>query len=133
MKTETILKIGAVACVFLALLLAAGLWLSPVFGSPRLDSADLVLNTAIPAAGAANIVCAVVLDIRGYDTLGEATLLFAAVMGVVVLLAGRNGKDAPPAAVHPNVPAKIEPILSQFRSVEKAPEAKKPPWFNDMV
>ena len=132
MKTDTILKAGAVSCVFVALLLAGGLWLSPVFGSPRLDSADLVLKTAIPAAGAANIVCAVVLDIRGYDTLGEATLLFAAVMGVVVLLAGRNGKDEAPAPLHPNVPAKIEPILSRFKLVEKVPETQKPLWVKDI-
>ncbi len=133
MKTETIIKVGAAACVFVALLLAFGLWLSPVFGSPRLDSADLVLKTAVPAAGAANIVCSVVLDIRGYDTLGEATLLFAAVMGVVVLLAGRKGGEAAPAPAHPNVPAKVEPILSQFRPAQKAPETQKPPWVKDMV
>jgi len=36
--------------------------------------------------GAGNIVTAVLLDYRGYDTLGEATVLFTAVIGAVTLL-----------------------------------------------
>jgi multisubunit Na+/H+ antiporter MnhB subunit len=42
--------------------------------------------------GAANVVAAIILDFRGYDTLGEATVLFTAVVGVltVVRRAGRK-------------------------------------------
>ena len=36
--------------------------------------------------GSANIVTAVLLAYRGYDTLGEATVLFTAIIGALVLL-----------------------------------------------
>ena len=48
--------------------------------------------------GAGNIVTAVLLDYRGYDTLGEATVLFTAVVGAVALLrrkSRRSGGEAP--------------------------------------
>jgi multisubunit Na+/H+ antiporter MnhB subunit len=42
--------------------------------------------------GAANVVAAIILDFRGYDTLGEATVLFTAVVGVLTIMrrAGRK-------------------------------------------
>jgi len=48
--------------------------------------------------GAGNIVTAVLLDYRGYDTLGEATVLFTAVVGAIALLrrkSRRSGVEAP--------------------------------------
>jgi multisubunit Na+/H+ antiporter MnhB subunit len=42
--------------------------------------------------GANNAVTAVVFDYRGYDTLGEATVLFTAIAGVMVVLR-RRGKN----------------------------------------
>lgn len=36
--------------------------------------------------GSANVVTSVVLDYRGFDTLGEATVLFTSVIGVISLL-----------------------------------------------
>ncbi len=41
-------------------------------------------------SGAANTVTAVVLDYRGFDTLGEVTVLFVAVAGAGLVLAGRR-------------------------------------------
>ena len=41
--------------------------------------------------GAANIVTAILLDYRAYDTLGEASVLFCAVLGVAAIL--RGGTD----------------------------------------
>ena len=35
--------------------------------------------------GANNVVTAVVFDFRGFDTLGEATVLFIAVLGVAMI------------------------------------------------
>jgi multisubunit Na+/H+ antiporter MnhB subunit len=86
MKTENILAFGALSCAGIVAILAGAMFLMPEFGSPVLDSGQLVLKTAESGAGAANFVCSVVLDFRGYDTLGEATLLLAAVAGVCVLL-----------------------------------------------
>ena len=45
--------------------------------------------------GAANLVASVILDYRAFDTLGEATILFTAVVGVlaVVRRIGRKKAD----------------------------------------
>ena len=44
------------------------------------------LNNGLSETGSANIVTAVLLGYRGYDTLGEATVLFTAILGALVLL-----------------------------------------------
>ncbi len=44
-----------------------------------------ILENAPVQTGAANVVTSVVWGYRGYDTLGEATVLFTAVIGVVML------------------------------------------------
>jgi multicomponent Na+:H+ antiporter subunit B len=44
--------------------------------------------------GAPNIVTAVLASYRGYDTLGETTVIFTGGIGVLVLLAGRRRKAA---------------------------------------
>ena len=44
-----------------------------------------ILEDAPQQTGAANVVTSVVWGYRGYDTLGEATVLFTAVVGVVMI------------------------------------------------
>lgn len=44
-----------------------------------------ILENAPQQTGAANVVTSVVWGYRGYDTLGEVTVLFAAVVGVVMI------------------------------------------------
>jgi multisubunit Na+/H+ antiporter MnhB subunit len=53
----------------------------------------LILIEAPEKTGATNTVTSVVWGYRGYDTLGEATVLFTAVMGVIAVLrtVGRHG------------------------------------------
>ncbi len=58
----------------------------PAFGYPILRVAANYLKEGFIATGAANLVSSVVLDFRAYDTLGEATVLFTAVMGVLVVM-----------------------------------------------
>jgi multisubunit Na+/H+ antiporter MnhB subunit len=58
----------------------------PPFGNPYMRVADVYLTEGMARTGAANLVASVILDFRGYDTLGEATVLFTAVIGVVVVL-----------------------------------------------
>jgi multisubunit Na+/H+ antiporter MnhB subunit len=63
----------------------------PEFGQPVMDRfADAPSNTylqeGLEKTGAANIVTAVLLDFRAYDTLGEATVLFCAVLGALAIL-----------------------------------------------
>ena len=45
------------------------------------------------AIGIPNIVSAVLASYRGYDTMGETTVVFTAVVGVLVLLMGRRRKE----------------------------------------
>ncbi|MEM0360000.1 MAG: hydrogen gas-evolving membrane-bound hydrogenase subunit E [Candidatus Diapherotrites archaeon] len=56
------------------------------FGAPKKTAMDdyMILNGQRETA-ANNIVAAIVFDYRGYDTLGEATILFTAVSGVFLL------------------------------------------------
>lgn len=58
----------------------------PPFGQPIMRVAQDYLKQGLQKTGAANIVAAIILDFRGYDTLGEATVLFTAVMGVLALI-----------------------------------------------
>jgi multisubunit Na+/H+ antiporter MnhB subunit len=69
----------------------------PAFGTPLIGKvANAASNTYIKEGlaktGAANIVAAIILDYRGYDTLGEATVLFTTIIGAVVLLRRKSKK-----------------------------------------
>ena len=73
----------------------------PAFGSPVMERiADSpsrsYLESGLAGTGAPNIVTAILLDFRAYDTLGEATVLFCAAMGALAVLR-RKGRlaDAP--------------------------------------
>jgi multicomponent Na+:H+ antiporter subunit B len=52
------------------------------------------LNEALRETGVPNVVTAVLASYRGYDTLGETTVVFTAGVGVIALLrrARRTGK-----------------------------------------
>lgn len=63
----------------------------PSFGHPvmqRIADAPsrLYIANGLKETGAANIVTAVLLDYRAYDTLGEATVLFTAIMGAIAVI-----------------------------------------------
>lgn len=68
------------------------------FGTPvmarveRTPSAFFLAN-GLRKTGAANIVSSVLLDFRGYDTLGEATVLFTAIIGAVAVLRQRGRRS----------------------------------------
>jgi multicomponent Na+:H+ antiporter subunit B len=67
----------------------------PDFGEPVMRVAQQYIDMGLEKTGATNLVASVILDFRGYDTLGEATVLFTAVMGVLAVMrkVGRiNGK-----------------------------------------
>ncbi|MEF3245067.1 MAG: Na(+)/H(+) antiporter subunit B [Caldisericaceae bacterium] len=56
------------------------------FGVDKMDVGKYYLEETIPQTGAANVVTSVTLFYRGFDTLGEVTVLFTAALGVAVLL-----------------------------------------------
>ncbi len=49
---------------------------------------DYFIKNAQIEVGANNVVTSIVFDYRGFDTLGEATILFTAVISVVALFRG---------------------------------------------
>jgi multicomponent Na+:H+ antiporter subunit B len=56
------------------------------FGDSTLRMANAYIHGATEKTGSANLVTGVVFDFRGYDTLGEATVLVTAVLGVIAIL-----------------------------------------------
>ncbi|NQU74923.1 MAG: DUF4040 domain-containing protein [Planctomycetes bacterium] len=80
----------------------------PPFGQPVLvhkagdpvppGAAAAYVEGAVKQTGSANAVMAIVLDYRGYDTMGEAAIIFIAIMGVYTILrrVGRSKPHAPP-------------------------------------
>jgi multisubunit Na+/H+ antiporter MnhB subunit len=66
----------------------------PEFGIPAMErfqdaAAATYLATGAETTGAPNIVTAVLLDFRGWDTLGEGTVLFCAVLGATAIMRRR--------------------------------------------
>ena len=61
------------------------------FGDPlRTDMDDYFIRNAQAQTGANNVVTSIVFDFRGFDTLGEATVLFTAVLGVGMMFRKRK-------------------------------------------
>ena len=56
------------------------------FGNGSLRMAQHYIEGATEKTGSANLVTGVIFDFRGYDTLGEATVLVTAVLGVLTIL-----------------------------------------------
>lgn len=71
-------------------LLFSALLMHP-FGAPNEQAMDqYIIDNTQNEAGANNGVTAVVFDYRGFDTLGEATVLFTAVAGVILIFRRLN-------------------------------------------
>lgn len=58
----------------------------PEFGQPVMRVAREYIQEGLASTGAGNLVGSIILDFRAYDTLGEATVLFAAVIGVLTVM-----------------------------------------------
>ncbi len=74
----------------LAAVLVFAAYSMPEFGSfpYRLSGiavSDYYINNAVNETGAANVVATIVWLYRGYDTLGESTILFTSVIGILLL------------------------------------------------
>ena len=65
----------------------------PAFGEPTLRVAKEYLASEAKRPGVLNIVTAITLVFRNYDALGEAAILFAAIVGVLVITR-KTGKAA---------------------------------------
>ena len=87
------------ATLFVAFLFVSAFLLLAVtemrpFGEPQISDMDdyFIANTQGEVA-VNNVVTAVVFDYRGFDTLGEATVLFAAVVGILGLFRKLRGDE----------------------------------------
>jgi multicomponent Na+:H+ antiporter subunit B len=63
----------------------------PAFGEPVISKmvdapSRVYIANGLKETGAANIVTAVLLDYRAYDTLGEATVLFTSIIGAIAII-----------------------------------------------
>lgn len=88
MKLQAVLS--AIALALLAAFLA-DIARSVSFGDPPKPAMDeWFLAKAQEETGANNVVTSIVFDYRGFDTLGEACVLFTAVLGVSLALRKRD-------------------------------------------
>ena len=63
----------------------------PAFGSfQNKDVGEYYIWRGLKETGSANIVNSIIWDFRGYDTLGEETVLFAAAAGVFLILGRKS-------------------------------------------
>ncbi len=97
--TKLTMGVGTVlaSLVFVALFLAFAYYAVrglPRFGYPTMRVAQHYLDNGLAKTGAANLVASVILDFRAYDTLGEATVLFTAIIGALAVLR-RIGRKKP--------------------------------------
>ena len=65
---------------------------SPVFAKVESSPSKVYLENGLQDTGAANVVAGIILDYRGYDTLGEATVLFTSILGATVILRAKSRK-----------------------------------------
>ncbi len=80
-------SIAIVALFVVLVFLAMGALQMRPFGDPTYEGMDnFFLNDSQERNEVNNVVTAVLFDYRGLDTLGEATILFSAVSGVLTVL-----------------------------------------------
>lgn len=85
-----------IVTILLLIIVAVGISLSLAkipFGTPKTKIGKYYIDEGIEQTGATNIVTSVVVNYRGFDTLGEITVLFIAAIGLgTVLTTSRREK-----------------------------------------
>jgi len=98
--------------VHLALALAAGLGIATLtwamLSRPSVSISNFFLANALPLGGGSNAVNVIIVDFRGFDTLGEVTVFAIAAVVMHALLAGFE----PPQRVVP--PGERHPLMLQL-------------------
>jgi multicomponent Na+:H+ antiporter subunit B len=88
LTTATILILVAVLVLSIPILKQL-----PPFGQPLMNVSQYYLDNGAAETGSANLVAPIVLDYRGYDTFGEITILFTAVVGAIAVLRIKSKKE----------------------------------------
>lgn len=77
--------LGVTFLLFFAFLVVSAIEMRQ-FGEPIFSEMDdYFIENAQSETGANNVVTSIVFDYRGFDTLGEAIVLFAAAVGIIAL------------------------------------------------
>ena len=84
---RTVISLVLVAAIILGISLAL---LEIPFGESKTKVGNYYISNGREETGAANIVTSVVVNYRGFDTLGEITVLFVAAIGLGSVLASRG-------------------------------------------
>jgi multicomponent Na+:H+ antiporter subunit B len=85
-----------VVAIFLLIILAVGISSSLAkipFGTSKTKVGRYYINEGIEETGAVNIVTSVVINYRGFDTLGEVTVLFIAAIGLSAVLTDSTTRE----------------------------------------
>ncbi|WP_417797835.1 DUF4040 domain-containing protein [Terasakiella pusilla] len=100
-----------IVCIATGAALVYGTLDMPRYGDPNAPIhkhvAPRYINDSMDEVGMPNIVTSVLASYRGFDTLGETTVVFTAVVGVLILLTGRRRRD------------KREPTLEELEEQEE--------------
>jgi len=84
---------GLIVLLVVVAFLVLGVMLIHPFGYPPSAMDDYIIENAQEQTGSNNVVTSVVFDYRLVDTLGEATILFTAVTGVLLLLRASKRRE----------------------------------------
>jgi multisubunit Na+/H+ antiporter MnhB subunit len=89
------LSIGVALAVMIALFIFFRISVEALddFGSGTLRMSESYIEGAAEKTGSVNLVTGIIFDFRGYDTLGEATILVTAVLGVLTVLRIKGRKQ----------------------------------------
>ncbi|MTI95598.1 MAG: hypothetical protein FH749_08930 [Firmicutes bacterium] len=98
-SVRSVLATAILVCI--AVLMFSMVAEMPTFGEPGPAYNELtqyLLENTVTDTGAQNVISAIILDYRAYDTLGEASVLFAGIAAVLTVLlahrsAGRGQKN----------------------------------------
>ncbi|MBU0687337.1 MAG: hypothetical protein KKB81_05745 [Candidatus Margulisbacteria bacterium] len=90
--------LAIIILIILAFFIMQGLFTGKehlIYGQPTPKISKLHVESGVAETGALNLVTAIYLNYRAYDTLGEAVVFFVAALGVFMLLRKdyREGTD----------------------------------------
>lgn len=74
-------------CIIILFISIVSVLVSPIFNDwESRDVASYYIEEGAKETGSANAVASIVWDFRGFDTLGEETVLFTAAVGVLTVI-----------------------------------------------
>ena len=96
-KSTHTIWLPLIVCIATGAALVYGTLDMPHYGDPNAPVhqhvAPRFLTESMGEVGMPNIVTSVLASYRGFDTLGETTVVFTAVVGVLILLTGRRRRE----------------------------------------